>query len=375
MKILLTGGGTGGHFYPVVAIAESLRKYAELNKIEKMELYYMAPEPYNKQLLDASNVTFIQIPAGKLRRYISVANFFDVFKTGWGIVKAVWKMFMIYPDVVFGKGGYASFPALTAAWILRIPIVIHESDTVPGRLNARAGKFAKRVAVSYPSAAEFFPADKVAHTGNPIRKEIRTIVQDGAHAFFGLNSNIPVILILGGSQGSQIINENLMGALSKLVEKYQIIHQAGKINLQDMQDRSGVILYQNPNASRYKVYDHLNDEAMRMAAGAADLIVSRAGSTIFEIAVWGIPAILIPIADSNGDHQRKNAYAYARTGAAVIVEEDNLSPGILSSEVHRLLADTSLLEKMKSSAKGFAHVDASDLIAQEIVKLALPHEA
>lgn len=374
MKILLTGGGTGGHFYPVIAVAQSLRKYTREKKLLDIELFYMAPEPYNQTLLDDLTIKFVQIPAGKRRTYFSLLNYTDIIKTGFGILKAVWKMFWIYPDVVFSKGGYVSFPVVLAATFLRIPIIIHESDSVPGRANAWAGKVAQRIAISYPQAVEHFQKEKVALTGNPIRTEVIHAAKEGAHEFLDLENNVPLVVILGGSQGSQLINESILNILPKLVEKYQVIHQVGKANYKSVEETAGVVLFENENKSRYKMYDTLNDLALRMAAGAADIIISRAGSTIFEIAVWGVPSILIPITDSNGDHQRKNAYSYARTGAAVVIEENNLTGNILFSEVDRILKDSPLRETMKKAALEFGHVNAADLIASEILGIALQHE-
>jgi UDP-N-acetylglucosamine--N-acetylmuramyl-(pentapeptide) pyrophosphoryl-undecaprenol N-acetylglucosamine transferase len=374
MKILLTGGGTGGHFYPIVAVAQSLRKYAKEKKLLKLDLYYMAPEPYNQLLLDEYAIKFLNVPAGKRRTYFSLLNYTDLFKTAWGITKAIWKMFWIYPDVVFAKGGYVSFPAVLAAYFLRIPVVIHESDSVPGRMNAWAGKIAQKIAISYPQASEYFPKDKIALTGNPIREDIIHTARDGAHEFLNLQPNVPLILILGGSQGSQLINETIIDALAKLVDKYQVIHQAGKNNVEIVEETAKVVLHENPNKDRYHVYASLNDVALKMAAGTADIIVSRAGSTIFEIAVWGVPSILIPITESNGDHQRKNAYSYARTGAAVVIEENNLTSNILFSEIDRLMSDATLRGQMRKAALEFGHVNAADLIAAEILNIALQHE-
>ncbi|MBX4197772.1 undecaprenyldiphospho-muramoylpentapeptide beta-N-acetylglucosaminyltransferase [Candidatus Parcubacteria bacterium] len=374
MKILLTGGGTGGHFYPLIAVTEALHRYEKEKKLVSVEIYYMAPEPYNLELLQENNINFVKIPAGKIRRYFSIANFFDLFKTGWGIIKATWLMYWIYPDVVFSKGGYVSIPPLIAAYILRIPIVIHESDSVPGRANAWAGKIAQKVAISYPQAAEYFPKEKVAETGNPVRQGIMYPARDGAHEFLKLQNNVPVLLVLGGSQGSQIINQNILDALAKLVEKYQIIHQVGENNVKETNETANVVLLDSQFKDRYKSYDHLNDLAMRMAAGIADVIVSRAGSTVFEIANWGVPSILIPISDSNGDHQRKNAYSYARTGAAVVIEENNLAPHILISEIDRIMNDAALRGKMRTAALGFTHQNAAELIAAEILTIAIGHE-
>ena len=373
MKILLTGGGTGGHFFPVIAVAQGLNKLASEKNLTDFKLYYMAPEPFNEKLLAENNIIFIKGPAGKVRRYFSVLNFIDVFRTGLGMVTALSTMYKLYPDVVFAKGGYASVPAIFAAWFFNIPIVIHESDSVPGRTNKWAGKVARRIALSLPEAAQYFPKEKTAFTGNPIRREILTPLKDGAKELLRLEPNVPVIIVLGGSQGAQIINENIIKALPELVKRFSIIHQTGKNNFEAVQKSADVLLANDPQKSRYNPYADLDNEALRMAGGVADLAVSRAGSTIFEIAAWGVPAILIPITDSNGDHQRKNAYNYARTGAATVIEENNLTPHILVDEIDRLIDDPTELEKMKTAAKNFARLDAADLIAGEIMTIALEH--
>lgn len=374
MKILLTGGGSGGHFYPIIAIAEEINELVKENRLLKPEIYYMSTDPYNEGLLYQNNITFKKVTAGKIRRYFSILNFFDVFKMFWGSLKALWAVFKIYPDVVFGKGGYASFPAILSAWILRIPVVIHESDMAPGKVNAFAGKFAKRIATSYPESANYFPKGKTAYTGNPIRKEIMEPLSVGAKEFLKLEEDVPTILILGGSQGSHKINDLIIDSLADLVKNYQIIHQTGKKNIAIMKETADVVLLNNPHKDRYKPFDYLDLLAMRMSAGAADLIISRAGSTIFEIASWGKPSIIIPITKSNGDHQRKNAYSYARSGAAMVIEEGNLTSNILISEINRIINNKEEREKMSEAAKRFARKDASRLIAKEILAIGLEHE-
>lgn len=374
MKILFTGGGSGGHFYPIISIAQEINRLSKENRLLAPELYFMSPQPYDAGVLFDNNIIYKKNSAGKVRRYFSIMNFFDVFKTIWGVLQSILDVYLIYPDVVFGKGGYASFPALFAARFLRIPVVIHESDTVPGKVNKWAGKFAQRIAISYPEAAEFFPKDKVAYTGNPIRQELAMPIKEGALEFLHLEPGVPVILVLGGSLGSQIINDTIIDALPTLVKDYQIVHQTGKRNLRDVIGRTSAMLLNNPHKGRYKAYDYLDVLAMRMAAGAANVIISRAGSAIFEIASWGVPSVLIPISDSNGDHQRKNAFAYARNGACLVIEELNLTPNILVSEVRRILDNPAISEKMKSAADAFIKRDASNLIAKEILGIALKHE-
>ena len=245
MKILLTGGGSGGHFYPIISIAEELNKLSKDNHLLKPDLFYMSTEPYNEGLLFDHSITYIHVSTGKLRRYFSIQNFFDIFKTFFGALGAIWTIFKIYPDVVFGKGGYASFPALFAARLLRIPVVIHESDTVPGKVNAWAGKFAQKIAVSYPESIKFFPQGKTAYTGNPVRRELMEPLSTGAYEYLKLEEGIPTIFVLGGSQGAQIINDTILRALPNLVSKYQIIHQVGKKNIEAVRQTSEFVLHRN----------------------------------------------------------------------------------------------------------------------------------
>ena len=285
-------------------------------------------------------------------------------------------MYSIYPDVVFGKGGYASYPTLWAARILRIPVIIHESDAVPGRVNLWASKFAKYIAVSYPDAVKYFPKEKTVVTGNPIRKEIVIPITQGSRKFLELEEEVPVLLILGGSQGAQIINECILDALPLLLDKYQVIHQVGELNKKDIETRLAAILENSQHKNRYKVYPYMNNLALRMSAGVADLIISRAGSTIFEIASWKKPSIIIPITDSHGDHQRQNAYHYARTGSAIVIEEANLTPRLLVAEIDRIMTTPEMKEKMIVSAEKFSdnNATAAEKIARQILKTSLTHE-
>jgi UDP-N-acetylglucosamine--N-acetylmuramyl-(pentapeptide) pyrophosphoryl-undecaprenol N-acetylglucosamine transferase len=375
MKIVFTGGGTGGHFYPIIAVAQKTNQIIDQEKIIGVKLYYVSNEPYDKEALMENSLEFQEVNAGKLRVYASVKNFFDIFKTAVGVFRAILKMFAIYPDVVFGKGGYASFPALFAAKILRIPVVIHESDSAPGRVNVWAGKFAKRIAVSFPEAVQFFPEDKVAWTGQPIRTEIlEKAAKDKALEYFKLESNLPVILILGGSQGAELINNTILDALPRLVEKYQVIHQTGVKNYKSVTGQADVALTGNKNKNRYTPIAYLSSLQMKMAAGAADIVVSRAGSTLFEIANWGIPSVLIPFTESNADHSKKNAFNYARAGACSVIEEMNMTANILVHEIDTIVENKEVLNRMSQNAKNFSKPDAAEKIARELLNIALSHE-
>ena len=374
MKILFTGGGTGGHFYPIIGVAQAIEKATKEQRLLSPELVYMAPTPYDLNALFENSIAYKPISAGKIRRYFSLLNFFDLFKTAWGITKAIYAVYKLYPDVVFGKGGYASFPVLFAAKLLRIPVIIHESDSRPGRVNAWASKFARRIAVSYPTAAQFFPEEKVAFTGNPIRKEVSEVLTVGAYEYLKLKPEIPTILILGGSLGAKAINDTIIDALPTLVEKYQIIHQTGKANFKEVSTTANVVLSGSPNASNYHPMQYLNALEMRMSAGVARIVISRAGSTIFEIAAWGKPSIIIPIPETVSHDQTSNAFAYARSGGAEVIEENNLGSHILVAEINRISDNQEIWQKMAEGAKSFAKLDAAEKIAQEIIAIALEHE-
>lgn len=375
MKIVFTGGGTGGHFYPIIAVVQKVNQIIDKEHIIGAKLYYVSDSPYDKEILVENRLSYEEVVSGKMRTYFSIKNFFDMFKIFFGTINAIYKLFSIYPDVVFGKGGYASFPAIFAAKILRIPILIHESDSAPGRVNKWAGRFANKVAVSFPEAAEYFPTKTVAWTGQPIRTEIEHgAPKREAMEYFKLEENTPVILVLGGSQGAELINNTVLDALPRLVGNYQIIHQTGVKNFKTVLGQADVVLAENKYKFRYTPIAFLNSLQMKMAAGAATIIISRAGSTLFEIASWGVPSILIPFSNSNADHSRKNAFSYARAGACSVIEEANMTANILISEIERTLENKTAYEQMAQNAKTFGKEGAAEKIARELVNMALSHE-
>ncbi|MES2416129.1 MAG: undecaprenyldiphospho-muramoylpentapeptide beta-N-acetylglucosaminyltransferase [Patescibacteria group bacterium] len=375
MKIVFTGGGTGGHFYPIIAVTQKVNHIIDKENILQAKLYYFSDSPYDKEVVFENGLIYEQVNAGKLRIYFSIKNFFDMFKTLTGVLSAMFKIYSIYPDVIFGKGGYASFPTLLAGRILRIPVVIHESDSAPGRVNKWAGKFARKIAISFPEASEYFPKDKTAWTGQPIRAEISNLIskQEGL-TYWKLESNLPVIAIIGGSQGAELINNVIIDALPKLLENFQVIHQTGVRNYKTVQKRADVVLTDNPNKSRYQAVDYLNNIQMKSLASCASIIISRAGSGLFEIACWGVPSILIPFTNSNEDHAKKNAFNYARAGACSVIEEMNMTSNILIAEIERIVNDPATYARMAENAKNFGKKDASLKIAQVLVDIALGHE-
>ena len=164
MKIIFTGGGSGGHFYPIIAVADALNRIMEQEKIVRSDFIFMSETPYDASLLFKKGIKFKKIPAGKIRRYFSLLNLTDTVKTLIGIIRAVFGVFLNFPDVIFSKGGYAAFPVVFAARIFGIPLIIHDSDAVPGKVNKWSGKFAKRIAISFPSAADYFPEKRTARS-------------------------------------------------------------------------------------------------------------------------------------------------------------------------------------------------------------------
>lgn len=375
MKILFTGGGTGGHFYPIIAVAEAISDLAISEGFPEPQLYFASDNPIDAAMLLEKRLQYVEVGAGKRRTYASIQNVIDSFKTFFGIFVALWKLFRIYPDVVFGKGGYASFPIIFAARILRIPVVIHESDSVPGRVNAWAGKFARYVAVSYPDAAAAFPhQDRVAYTGQPIRKDLLKPVDVDVRQSFNLPQDKPIILVLGGSQGAQAINDVLIDILPTLLNDAIVIHQAGEANLEWVRMRATGAIGEHPNAANYMPYGHIDSQTLRAFGAASSIVVSRAGSTIFEIAMWGKPSILIPLPLAHGDHQRVNAYAYTRTGASIVLEQSNLKSSILNTTIWKILNDAHRVEEMSAAARSFFVPDAPVKIARALLSIASSHQ-
>lgn len=369
MRILFTGGGTGGHFFPLLAVVREVKRSAEENQIIDLDLFYMGPQmPYEALMVD-EDVAIFYISCGKMRRYFSLLNIVDIFRLLIGTVQALWKMFFLVPDVIFSKGGYAAFPVTIAAAIFRIPMIIHDSDAVPGAVTKFSARFARRIGIAFPSAYSYFPKEKTALVGVPIRKRILGGLKEEARDALNVFSALPVLGIIGASQGAQKINDAVLGILKELSAKYEILHQTGEKNIANVMGEAKIILEFNHN-EHYHPVAFLKEAEMRDFYLVSDLIISRAGATsIFEIAAWGKPSIVIPLRNSAQDHQEKNAYAYAAEGACVVIQEENLTPHLLMAEIDKLIADPERMKKMGEAAQRFARVDAAEALAKEILKL------
>jgi UDP-N-acetylglucosamine--N-acetylmuramyl-(pentapeptide) pyrophosphoryl-undecaprenol N-acetylglucosamine transferase len=368
MRIMFVGGGTGGHFYPLIAVAEVLERYPK-----KPDLYYMGPSPYDLEALRKHGITFISCPAGKLRLYPSIQNFFDLFRNFFGIFVAVYKLFIIYPDVIFSKGGYTSVPVLLAARFLRIPVVIHESDSVPGRANNLAKKFARYIAISYDDAVQYFDKNKTALTGIPIRASLKNSSTD-PFTEIGIPNDLPLIYVTGGSSGAERLNNLIISCLAELLPRYRVFHQVGKGKQEEIVLTTKSLIQDTNLQGHYYVQEIMPPEMVNSILNAASLIITRAGSTtLFEIAIHGKPSIVIPIPEDISRDQRSNAYAYARSGAAAVLEEHNLTKALLLAEIEAIIGNREQWQKMSAAAASFTTVDAADKIADILVSIGKEH--
>jgi UDP-N-acetylglucosamine--N-acetylmuramyl-(pentapeptide) pyrophosphoryl-undecaprenol N-acetylglucosamine transferase len=371
MKILFSGGGTGGHVLPIIGIVREMRRiYPEKN----IHFFYLGPKDEISQIfLSKEGVKIKTISAGKLRRYFELRAFFqniiDLFKFLLGFFQAFFYIFFLKPDLIFSKGGYGSLPTVLAGWILRVPIFLHESDIVPGLANRFLSKFALEIFVSFPET-KGLPANKIIPAGNPIRRELLAGSKEKAKEIFNLTGEKPIILILGGSQGAQRINNLILQILPEILREFELIHQLGTQNFKEFKNSAELKLSNFPELKKYyHPFPFLDEEELRNAYCVCNLILSRAGSgSIFEISAIGKPSILIPLPEAAQNHQVKNAYAYAQSGAAIVMEEANLTPHFFLEKLKDLFSHPEELRKMANRAKEFARPEAGKLIADYILK-------
>ncbi|MCA9365036.1 MAG: undecaprenyldiphospho-muramoylpentapeptide beta-N-acetylglucosaminyltransferase [Candidatus Moranbacteria bacterium] len=371
MRVVLTGGGTGGHVFPLIAVARELRQ----QKTHDCECLYIGVYggTLAKTISEAmakENISTRNIITGKMRRYFSFKNILDAFLFPVGLVQSLWHLLFFMPDVVFSKGGYAAVPVVIAAFIYRIPILTHDSDATPGLANKIIGRLAKRIAIAYPAAKEFFPEEKVVLTGNPLRAEMNQGVAQRAREKYNLTESQPVILVLGGSLGADAINSAVVRALPEMTAIGQIIHQTGNKHLELVVKGAA---QQGVKADRDRYYPRpfFSREELADLFAVSDLVISRAGAnTIAEIAANKKPSILIPLKTAANNEQRMNAYSIAQVGGTLVLEESNLGPNILANKMKKILGDKELSDKMAQNVAPFHHPDAAELIARGLIELA-----
>lgn len=349
--LVCTGGGTAGHVFPGLAVIE------EISNEAVAVVWIGSRRGIEREIVIARGISYIAIPSGKLRRYFSLRNVADVFRVCAGIVVSFFVLARLRPACIFSKGGFVAVPPVIAARILRISVVTHESDYDPGLATRIITRFATRVCVAYPETARFFPArysSRIVVTGNPVRSAITRGEAERGRGFIGLNESFPVVFVLGGSLGAVQINE-LIGAIRpKLHDRCFLVHQTG-------------LHEQRASEPRYFSRPFFGEELPDILA-VADMVVSRAGAgSIWEFAATGTPAILIPLpgGGSRGD-QVRNADLYARSGAAVVLDPESVTPEELFRTIDRLLSNAEERGRMSTAARGFGAPDAAIRIAELI---------
>lgn len=357
MKAVISGGGTGGHIYPALSIAQQLRA-------DGVDILYMGGRgSLEAKLASANGFAFFGVEcAGLHRRSLRIIK--DLLTNGRGLQQAKAQLRQFRPDVVVGTGGYAEAPVLKAAQSLGIPTVLHEQNAFPGLANRAMARQAKAVCLTFQAAAPYFPHQERLHlTGLPIREQILAAKRDDARKYFHIpDDGKPTLLITGGSQGAAKLNDAAAEAMeSLLAEGYRVIHICGK---KEYEQRKAAMPQHPCLILRPYV------EEMENALVLADLAVSRAGASfIAEAVAVGLPTILVPYPYAANDHQRYNARALEKQGAAILVENDSLSGERLLQEVRSLLGDDARRGKMSAQCRAMAVPDAAARIAEIIYKI------
>jgi len=350
MRIAIVSGGTGGHIYPGIAIAQEIRR----RETQASILFIGSDEGLERELIpqDEYNVKFIRSRA--LLRKLSYKAFSAPFVSAVGFFQSLWILKLFSPKYLVSTGGYASLPVVLAAKVLGIPVVLHEQNVLPGAVNRISRRLARKVFLSFPESLSYMRGEVV---GNPVRREIIETARQEARRRLDLPAGQKVVLVMGGSQGSKKINETVLSALDDLPANVKVLHIIGN------RDFGWVGRYLEGKKMRnYQALPYLH--AMSDALAASDLAVSRAGATaIAEFLVCGIPMVLIPFPYAAEDHQRLNARAVAEKGAAVVVEDRELTP----AKLNELIADLSLdYGKMGECARKLARPRAAERIVDYI---------
>jgi len=374
-RILLVGGGSGGHVYPVIAVVNTLKEKASAGGVD-LELMVLGDDKFMRPAAQENGIKFRPILSGKLRRYLSLLTILDIFKFPVGLLQSLWHIYWFMPDAVFAKGGYVSvLPALVAKLYL-IPLYIHESDSVPGLANRFLGLLANKIFTSFQISAAYLDSKKTILTGNPVRQELLTGDRSEAGKLFNLDLNKKTVFVYGGSQGAQKINDIILESLVMMVNKdLQIIHQCGSGQYETVKKtvdkfiKEGEGSYGDAITKNYRLEPFLDLNKIKAAYSLADVIVSRAGAgSIFEIALLGKPAILIPLSTkSSRGEQIANATELAKYGA-IMIEEENLTPHIILSQIEYLLKPENY-EIASQKIKSFATPEAADKIAEAILSI------
>ncbi len=369
MRILLVGESAAGHLSPIIAVYEEIfkkKKELGLDSLEFMLISYKSH--FLKEMLEGVDLPYKTMRAAKAKGNSPLQPIRDFFNMIIGFFQSIVFVFDYMPDVVFSKGGKVSLPIVVVSWIFRIPIIIHESDSVARPIDKFMFRFAKKVAVSFKDSKDIYTSSKVFFSGNPVRSFIMEANREKALAEFVLDREKPTILILGGSEGAREINDLVLEILPELLEKYQIIHQCGVGNYNDVKS---VIEDMNiPNLNNYHLFPFFK-KRIADAYIACDIVVSRAGAnTVSEILSVDKPSILIPLASAVSDKQQKNAFHYSQSGAAVLLSEKNLKPHLLLNVSNEIFQSHLKIMEMQRAARQLAQPEAAKKIAEKIIDIA-----
>jgi UDP-N-acetylglucosamine--N-acetylmuramyl-(pentapeptide) pyrophosphoryl-undecaprenol N-acetylglucosamine transferase len=351
MKIVVSGGGTGGHIYPALALIREIQKQ---NK-DAQFLYIGTSSGLESKLVPRENIAFKSIHITGFKRKLSFENIKTVLRFLKGVrdSKAMLKDFK--PDIVIGTGGYVCGPVVYAASKLGIPTIIHEQNSVPGLTNKFLSRYVNKIAICFEEAKDYFPETKTVFTGNPRASEV--IGKDGIKGRLaaGLSTTMPAVLVFGGSRGARPINEAVVKAFAELAEKpYQVLYITGDVHFEDV--KKEVELIGNPKNVVIKPFIHNMPEVL----AGIDLVVSRAGATtLAEITSLGIPSILVPSPYVTNNHQEKNARSLSDHGAAELLLEKDLNNKSLVNHIDRILLNKERLNEMKMKAKKIGVPDAA----------------
>lgn len=382
IRILLTGGGSGGHIYPLIAVVEELKKIATAEKFALDIRYFGDPGRYEPELA-GNGIRVVRVAGSKIRRYFTLLHIIDFIKFVWSIPQALWKVFWFMPDVAFSKGGPGAVAIINACAFYRVHIVIHDSDAIPGLTSRVTARYARVIELAFSEAARYIEGlrDRVRVVGNPVRASMRfrddeltVAASHEAKQQLNIEPGVPLLLVLGGSQGAATLNQFILENLKEFLPRYQILHQVGVENYDEYLVQYNAVakpLLSGEEARRYHPVPFFTGD-MRRAMIAADLIISRAGAgSIFEIAAAGKPSVIVPLPNAAYDHQRENAFQYHEAGACVVIEEENLIGNLVRAKIDALFANPERLKKMSASARMFAKPDAAARIAKDILSLAL----
>ena len=371
IKILLTGGGSGGHIYPLSVVHQELKKLIE-EKGFSADIRYFGSPGFLKNYFLEKNIRVSEIPASKMRRYFDLKNFLDMPKFAVSAIKSLWKVFWFMPHACFSKGGPGALAVLGACRFYNIPSVIHDSDSIPGLTTKIASSFARIIELSFESAREYIKTkNNLNLVGIPVRENLLEKKYDSmVKTEFGLNPDLPVIFFFGGSQGAEMLNQLVFENIKVLTENFQVIHQVGPTNYDSYKKEFDFMYGREGDIKNKYAFSPYFTEDLDKAYAASDIVVSRAGgSAIFECAALGKPMVLVPLPDSAQNHQIKNAYEYAKTGAALVIEQENLLPNLLIGEIKKILGDGEKLKKMSEAARNFYIPDSGKKIAVDILSV------